>query len=444
MAAHVFAYAYQGPTTMPNAEHVLLVDDEPHVLASTAQTLELAGFSVSCFENAHRALQSIDRNWPGIVISDLRMPRLDGIELMQKIHARDSDIPFILISGHADIADAVKAIQQGAYDFLEKPYHQGRLVECAKRAQNHRKLVLENRRLSNALDEHTKNIWIGNSLPTQTLRDQLSLAAQMFDPITLQGERGSGKTLAALALHKMSMCSGAFKTIDCRMISEDTNWNELTCKANGGTLVLRHVDRTKTLQLQSLSHMLANETNFSARLIATCRTPLSLKPNSDENIPSSLFYKITRKTIKVPNLQSRAEDIPLLFRHFLDTESRKLGRPAPVFGSSFLAQLMTRDWPDNVRELKGISEEWFARTEGEREIKPEKTTSTQDTTLSLPELVSQFEKQLIRRELEAQGGDIKNTYAALGIPRKTLYDKLSKHGISRESFIAGNLTNSDD
>lgn len=429
---------------MPNAGHILLVDDEPHVLASTTQTLELAGFSVSGFENANDALRTIDRDWSGIVISDLRMPRLDGIELMQKIQARDSDIPFILISGHADIADAVKAIQQGAYDFLEKPFHQGRLAECAKRAQNHRNLVLENRRLSNALDEHAKNIWIGNALPTQKLRDQLSLASQTPDSLTLQGERGSGKTLAALALHKMSMCSGPFKTIDCRMINKDTNWDEFTCSAKGGTLVLQHADRAKTLELQSLSHMLAKEENFPIRLIATSRTPLALKPNSDGNIPSLLFYKITRRTIKVPNLQSRAEDIPLLFRHFLDIESRKLGKPAPVFGSSFLAELMTRDWPDNTRELKGISEGWFAQTENGGEIRPEESTCTQDPTLSLPELVSQFEKQLIRRELEAQGGDIKSTYTALGIPRKTLYDKLSKYDISRESFIAGKLTNSDD
>lgn len=429
---------------MPSAGQILLVDDEPHVLASTTQTLELAGFSVSGFENAHDALRAIDRSWSGIVISDLRMPRLDGIELMQKIQARDADIPFILISGHADIADAVKAIQQGAYDFLEKPFHQGRLAECAKRAQNHRNLVLENRRLSNALDEHAKDIWIGNSLPTQKLRDQLSLASQTLDSLTLQGDRGSGKTLAALAMHKMSMCRGAFNTIDCRMIDGGTNWDELLSAANGGTLVLQHADRAKTLELQSLSHILANETSFSVRLIATSRTPLTLKPNSDGNIPSWLFYKVTRKIIKVPNLQSRAEDIPLLFRHFLDTESRKLGRHAPVFGSSFLAELMTRDWPDNARELKGISEGWFARTENEGEIKPENSSARQDTTLSLPELVSQFEKQLIRRELEAQGGDIKSTYAALGIPRKTLYDKLSKHGISRESFIADKLTNSDD
>lgn len=429
---------------MPSSGHILLVDDEPHVLASTAQTLELAGFKVSGFENASDALRTIDRSWSGIVISDFRMPRLDGIELMQKIQTRDPDIPFILISGHADIADAVKAIQQGAYDFLEKPFHQGRLAECAKRAQNHRNLVLENRRLSNALEEHAKNIWIGNSLPTQKLRDQLSLASQTLDSLTLQGERGSGKTLAAFALHKMSMCSGLFKTIDCRMINRDTNWDELISSANGGTIVLQHADRAKTFELQSLSHMLNNEENFSARLIATCRTPLTLKPNSDGNIPSSLFYKITRKTIKVPNLQSRAEDIPLLFRHFLDTESRRLGRPAPVFGSSFLAELMTRDWPDNARELKGISEGWFAQAENEGEIKPEDGTTRQDTTLSLPELVSQFEKQLIRRELEVQGGDIKSTYTALGIPRKTLYDKLSKHGISRESFTGSKLTNSDD
>lgn len=429
---------------MSNTGHILLVDDEPHVLASTTQTLELAGFNVSGFENANDALRTIDRSWPGIVISDLRMPRLDGIELMQKIQARDSDIPFILISGHADIADAVKAIQQGAYDFLEKPFHQGRLAECAKRAQNHRNLVLENRRLSNALDEHAKNIWIGNSLPAQKLRDQLSLAAQTPSSLTLQGERGSGKILAALALHKMSMCSGSFKTIDCRMINEDTNWGELIRSAKGGTLVLQHADRAKTLELQSLSHMLADEQRFPVRLIATSRTPLTLKPICDGNIPSSLFYKITRKVIKVPNLQSRAEDIPLLFRHFLDTESRKLGRPAPIFGSSFLAELMTRDWPDNARELKGISVGWFAQTETEGEIKPEDRTARQDTTLALPELVSQFEKQLIRRELEAQDGDIKSTYTALGIPRKTLYDKLSKYDISRESFIAGKFTSSDD
>ncbi len=167
------------------------------------------------------------------------------------------------------------------------------------------------------------------------------------------------------------------------------------------------------------------------RLVATTRRDLAANQKTNP-LPSSLFYTFTQYVIKVPTLRHRAEDIPVLIRHFLDTQSRRRNRIPPNIGSHYLAELMTRDWPGNVSDLKHISDSWFANAgENETEVKPLTEAKQGEDLLSLPERLAKIEKNLIEGELSKNAGDIKRTYSALGIPRKTLYDKLSKYGIKR-------------
>ncbi|MGB0865709.1 MAG: sigma-54-dependent transcriptional regulator [Granulosicoccaceae bacterium] len=423
---------------MNNLEKILLVDDDPHVLASTAQTLELAGFDVVAHEQPAEALRLIDRSWPGVVITDLRMPKIDGIELMQKIQRVDEDLPLILISGHADIADAVQALRKGAYDFLEKPFHAGRLCDCTRRALAHRQLVLENRRLSTALSEQADSTWIGSSLAAQRLREQISVAARNSEPLTLIGERGCGKTLAAITLHKNRSLSGHLEIIDCNILDSSTDWRNTINNCKSGTLILKHIERADYDALLELNELLRSDSALSIQLIATARRFPALGDKSAKGVPSWLFYELTRKTIEVPDLASRAEDIPVLFKHFLQKASRILQRPVPMVRSAYLAELMTRDWPDNTRELKGICDSWLAEHDERHNEISKMPSESDEPQLSLPERVSLFEKKIIESELEGQQGDIKKTYTALGIARKTLYDKLEKYVIRREDFLATN------
>lgn len=416
---------------MISSGSILLVDDEEHVLRSTAQTLELAGFAVTSCANARDALSKLDRQWPGLIISDLRMPKMDGIELMQRSHLRDSDIPFILLSGHADIADAVNAIRDGAYDFLEKPFHQGRLIETARRAQSHRTLILENRRLSTALENQIDSAWLGNSLPSQIFRDKLRAAARSNQAITLYGEQGTGKSLAADISHRLSNQSGEKIQVDCHVGEIKITWPKHLELAEKGTLVLQNIDRASPDNLDSLNQCLKAQQTQKPRLIATSRSDL-IEAQHEQPIPLSLYYELTQDVLIVPSLRSRAEDIPILLRHFLNTESKKLHRDPPNFGSQFLAELMTHDWPGNTRELKHISDKWFSsQQENQGDSFLRSSSGAIACPLNLPERVAQFEKNLIEQELARNSGDVKSTYTALGIPRKTLYDKLAKHGIKR-------------
>ncbi len=419
---------------MINSGYILLVDDEEHVLRSTAQTLEIAGFTVTPCSNARDALSKLDRRWPGLIISDLRMPKMDGIELMHRCHLRDSDVPFILLSGHADIADAVNAIRDGAYDFLEKPYHRGRLIETARRAQNHRTLILENRRLSIALEKQIDSAWLGNSLASQLFRDKLRTAAKSEQAITLHGEQGTGKSLAADISHRLSSQTGRKIQVDCHVGSIKIDWPKNLSRAENGTLVLKHIDRASPVNLDTLNQSLKALTIQKPRLIATSRSDL-IAGQDKQPMPLSLYYELTQEVLIVPPLRSRAEDIPILLRHFLNTESKKLDRAPPNFGSHYLAELMTHDWPGNTRELKHISDKWFShQQEPQREGAPS-LADTSESILSLPERMAQFEKKLIEHELAKNAGDVKSTYLALGIPRKTLYDKLAKHDIKRARDI---------
>lgn len=413
---------------------IILVDDDPHVLEATAQSLELGGFRVTAVSSGVEALRLIDRDWPGLVITDLRMPRLDGIELMQKIQRVDPQLPLILISGHADIADAVQALRKGAYDFLEKPFHTGRLCDCARRALAHRQLVLENRRLSGVANEQLQLSWIGSSQAAMLFREALSQAARDAEALTLLGERGSGKLLAATTVHRVGAATGHCTAVDCRAVDGETNWSKLLKSGERGTLILRHLDRANYGGLVALDRWMTEHTPNQLKLVATARKMPSLGNLAEPALPSSLFYTLTRRTIKVPNLASRVEDIPFLFKHFVAEECRRLGREAPMVSSAYLAELMTRSWPDNCRGLRGHCHTLLASDRELAELGEEEGVQSSERP-TLPERVAAFEKRLIESELESQKGDIKRTYQGLGIARKTLYDKLEKYAIRREDFL---------
>src|SRR5690606_22973779 len=206
-----------------NQIQVLLIDDDPHLRLALSQTLDLAGLTVTTLDRAEGIAERLSRDWPGVVVSDIRMPGLDGLQLLEQIRARDAELPVLLITGHGDVPLAVQAMRAGAYDFLEKPFASEQLLESVRRALDLRRLVLDNRSLRLALaDRQQLDVrLLGRSPVMQRLRDQVAALAATSADVLILGETGAGKEVVARALHDLSnRRDGPFVAINAGALAE--------------------------------------------------------------------------------------------------------------------------------------------------------------------------------------------------------------------------------
>ncbi len=446
---------------------VIIIDDEKHLRISLGQTLELAGYQVMSYESATQALKAIHIEWPGVVISDIRMPGMDGMAFLQEARNLDPDLPVILITGHGDISTAVTAMRQGAYDFLEKPFRNEILLDVVARALDKRRLTLENRSLKEELARHTTP---GPRVLSRTPNMQRVMAlanqiARVETDLLLWGETGSGKDLLARHIHEQSNRAGRqFVAINCGAVPESIIESELFGHepgaftgaskrrigkfehANGGTLFLDEIESMplnlqvkllRVLQERQLERLGSNTpVNLDIRVIAATKT--DLKAASAEGIfREDLYYRLNVVTLDIPPLKERREDIPLLFQHFAIVAATRSGLEAPTPAPSQLSLLMSHDWPGNVRELRNLAERYvLLGATCDHDLEQLMFGNSSRQPLSLPEQVEMFEKSLIEQALGRNKGSIKDTLEDLSLPRKTLYDKLKKYGLSREDFLA--------
>ena len=242
---------------------IIFVDDEQHIRMAVSQTLEIAGYEVHCLERADKVLSLLVEDWPGVVITDINMPGLDGLALMQQVHQHDADLPVILITGHGDISMAVNAIRDGAYDFIEKPFPADLLLDVVKRAMEKRSLTLENRQLRQELASHATlgPRVLGKTEVMQRMRRLISQIAPSSSDVMLHGETGTGKELIARYIHESSpRHNHNFVAINCGAVAESIMESELFGHeqgaftdakqkrigkfeyANGGTLFLDEIE----------------------------------------------------------------------------------------------------------------------------------------------------------------------------------------------------------
>lgn len=444
---------------------VILIDDEAHLRTACSQAFELAGLSVAAFDSAESALHEIDRNHPGIVVTDVKMAGMGGLQLLATTLERDPQLPVILITGHGDISMAVKAIQDGAYDFLEKPFASDRLVDVARRALELRRLVLENRALRGALDtgDGLERLVVGRSAEMVRLRELIvSYGATDADVLVL-GETGTGKELVARSLHDHSArAKGQFVAINCGALPENIIESELFGHisgaftgataarvgkfeyANGGTLFLDEIESMpldlqtqllRVLQERSIVRLGTNEEiPVDVRIIAASKSDLAVQSENGQ-FRADLFFRLNVLALEVPPLRSRRDDIPLLFAHFLDQFATRFKR-APVTPEPHdHAVLMARNWRGNVRELQNVAMR-YALGFGLESIETPPEASAPNNE-NLPDRVARFESVIIQQTLLANDGRLKPTYEQLGISRKTLYEKIRKHGLqAREDDAA--------
>lgn len=442
---------------MSDTGPVLFVDDEEPLRIAAQQTLELADLDCRCFDRAAPALSVIGPDFPGILVTDIRMPGMDGTELMRAALQKDPEFPVILVTGHGDLELAVAMMRDGAYDFIEKPYAPERLVDAVRRALEMRRLTVDNRRLRRDMAPliGIKDGLRGFSPEMETVRTQIRAVAVSDADVLIVGDTGTGKGLAAQALHAASKrADRPFVAINCAALPADMIESELFGHEPGafagatraragkfeharrGTVFLDEIDSLPLALQAKLLH--AVETRSINRLGSHDRIDLDVRfiaaSKSDLEAAAArgvfrgdLLYRLNVVTIRMPTLAARRQDIPMLFLTFVAQMADRYGQPVPQVPGAVLDAVAARDWPGNARELRNAAERYVLGL-------PDAADQAAPTAGTLVERVAEHERALIAASLAANAGRLKDTYEALGISRKALYEKMQRYGLERESF----------
>lgn len=440
---------------------VIVVDDEAPIRQAVEQWLTLSGFTVQVFARAEECLAELPEHFPGVLLTDVRMPGISGLELLARLQVIDKDLPVILLTGHGDVPMAVEAMREGAYDFLEKPFSPETLISNLRRALEKRQLILENRRLHEQADARTRldATLLGMSPSLQTLRHHVLELSQLSVNVIIRGETGSGKELVARCLHDFGpRASKPFVALNCAAIPEHLFEAELFGHesgaftgaqgkrigrleyADGGTVFLDEIESMpmaqqvkllRVLQDKRLERLGSNQSiDVDLRIIAATKPDL-LEEARAGRFREDLAYRLNVAELRLPALRERREDIPLLFNHFARAAAERMGREAPVVSAVRLSQLLSHDWPGNVRELANAAERQALGL-----TRPDVETHAEPTGQSLAAQQEAFEAQCLRASLDRHKGDIKAVLHELQLPRRTLNEKMQRHGLMREMFLS--------
>ena len=443
---------------------VILIDDDPHLRQALYQTLDLAGLHVLPLAEANGLAERIGRDWPGVVVSDIRMPGMDGLELLAQLHGQDPELPVLLITGHGDVPLAVQAMRAGAYDFLEKPFASDALLDSVRRALALRALVMDNRSLRLALSDRQllSSRLLGVSPAMLRLREQIGALAATKADVLILGETGSGKEVVARALHDLSARrNGPFVAINAGALAESVVESELFGHepgaftgaqkrrigkfefANGGTLFLDEIESMsldvqvkllRLLQERVVERLGGNQLiPLDIRVIAA--TKEDLRQAADQGrFRADLYYRLNVAPLRIAPLRERGEDVLMLFDYFAGEASVRHDLTPNVLQPAQRALLLRHTWPGNVRELQNVAERFALGLELALDNSAEgQPAAGNEVAGGLSEQVEHFEKSLIAAELERSHSSMRSLAEALGVPRKTLHDKLRKHGLNFDS-----------
>jgi two-component system response regulator AauR len=434
---------------------VLIVEDDPHVLLGCQQALALEDIHSEGVASAEEALARVGDDFAGIVVSDIRLPGIDGLELLTRLKARDRSLPVVLITGHGDVSMAVNAMRDGAYDFMEKPFSPERLVEVVRRALEQRGLAREVWSLRKQLAERDslEGRIIGRSPAMQELRALIANVADTSANVLIEGETGTGKELVARCLHDFSRRHAKqFVALNCGGLPENLFESEIFGHeanaftgagkrrigkiehAHHGTLFLDEVESMpinlqikllRVLQERTLERLGSNQSvAVDCRVIAATKSDLAELSKASQ-FRSDLYYRLNVVTLELPPLRERREDILQLFEHFLQVSALRFDRETPSLDPQTMAALMGHDWPGNVRELRNVAERYALGLPAFK-----KSGAVVDShNLGFFEAVEAFEKNLLGEALQRSGGNLSQASQELGMAKTTLFDKVKKYGL---------------
>jgi two-component system, NtrC family, nitrogen regulation response regulator NtrX len=445
---------------------ILIVDDESEIRLSLKGVLEDEGYKTSVAESGEACLELLRKQALDVVLLDVWLPGIDGLETLQKIRELDKAPEVIMISGHGTIETAVRATKLGAYDFLEKPLSLDKTLILIKNAIEAKRLRQENTDLKQKLQY--KSVIVGDSVPMKALRQQIGLMAPTNGRVLIYGESGTGKELVAHAIHAQSLRKDqTFVEVNCAAIPEDLIESELFGrlkssfpgassdkegkfqKAHGGTLFLDEVGDMslktqskvlRTLDEQRFAPVGSNEAiTVDARVIASTNKDLE-EEISKGNFREDLFYRLNVIPFLVPPVRERKEDIPLLARHFLKDFASTYGRRPREITDEAIEALMRYSWPGNVRELRNVIERIVimnpTTSRFDRKHLPplvyrngsRRIASTEFSTLH--QARDAYERDYILKKLDENHGNVTRTAEVLGLERSHLYRKMKTLGIA--------------
>jgi len=450
-------------------KEIYFCDDDRNITYAIKLIMHKTSFKCTFFNDPLELLENIVPDWNGIVVTDLTMPKIDGFEVIKRVKLIDEGIPVIVLTGDGDVESVVKALMAGAYDYLEKPLCKDYMIESAKRAIEKRGLRLENKALRKKVKHNKKDGFIGQSTAMIKLKEMLIGIAGSDANVMIIGETGSGKEVTARFIHDSSERKGeTFTAINCGAIPENLIDSDLFGheagaftgaaksrigkieQTNKGTVFLDEVNSMplamqvkllRVLEERVVEKLGSNKlTPVDIRLVAASQVDLKELVAKGE-FREDLYYRLNVIPVKLPPLKHRREDIPLLFNYFILEFCAQYNRELIKVSSRDIENLMLRDWPGNVRELRNIAERFVitgSLPESDIDVQFEEPVLgsgfSAPQNLTLPEKVGAYEKYLIEEELKRNNAVVDSTFKGLGIPRKTLYDKMKKYNINRILF----------
>jgi two-component system NtrC family response regulator len=449
---------------------ILLVDDDDNLRWVTQTQIEEAGYAVAAAADGDAALASISAERPDLVVTDLRMPGMSGMELLRRIRSADPDLPVIIMTAYGTIQNAVEAVKSGAYDYLTKPIDSEDLLLVIRRALEHTGLIEEVRNLRQSLDRKYgfENI-IGHSDALLSVLDMAARAARTSSTILIRAETGTGKELLARAIHiNSARKEQPFVTINCGAIPKDLLESELFGHvkgsftgamahkkgkietADGGTLFLDEIgEMPLELQVKLLRLIQEGEIDkvgatqplrVDVRIIAATHRNLQAMIE-DGTFREDLYYRLAVIPLSLPPLRERAEDIPELLQHFFVRTKERVGRPNAVLPLSLMKYFQNYRWPGNIRELENVIERVVVLSRADEitaddlpDFLRQEHVPVDALHLELPPQgvsLEAVERELIERALKKFNGNQTHTAKYLDISRKALMYRMEKHGIRR-------------
>jgi two-component system nitrogen regulation response regulator NtrX len=443
---------------------ILIVDDESGIRESLGALLRDEGYEIETLHSGEDCLARLKRDEFDLVLLDVWLPKMDGLETLERLQSQDDAPIVVMISGHGNVEAAVRATKLGAFDFIEKPLSLEKVVLVVRNALDYVRLEDENRRLRAELEE--RHEILGGSVPMKALRQQIALTAPTTGRVLIYGESGTGKELVARALHENSTRSGMpFVEVNCAAIPEELIESEMFGhrkgsftgasedkvgkfqKADGGTLFLDEIGdmslKTQSKVLRVLEEQRVEPLGSNQPVTVDVRVLAATNKKLEEEIGRNafredLFYRLNVIPFYVPALRERTEDIPVLAAHFLKEFCEAYGKKPKEFTPTAAEVLLAYPWPGNVRELRNLVERLVIMCPSPRiephHLPPElfrgASKSPQKPYESLQEARSAYEREFVLRKLEENRWNMTKAAAALGLERSHLYRKMRSLGIA--------------
>lgn len=440
------------PTVPPL--QVVLVEDDPPLRDATMQALALEGAEVFACPDARAALGWLDADFPGVVVSDVRMPGIDGIAFFAALRELDPDLPVILTTGHGDIAMAVTAMKNGAADFLTKPYSSADLIRAVRTASQRRMLALENRRLREEAGRSVGLAIPGASAAAQRLRSVIEGVARSEIDVILTGPVGTGKSHGARLIHDLSpRRNRPFVVVDAGVLAHEDaelllfgrdrgagqlggglSRTGLIERANGGTLFLEEITTASSVLTTRLASLMEKREVWPIGADRARRLNIRIiiawmAKNAQDSGRDPVWHRLGAVQIAFPPLTERREDVPEIFRLFVNRHAREAGLPAPPIGEQQWRHVQCHDWPANLHELSGYARAFVLGLSDIDGLDPQRVGQR-----PLHQIVADFERTLLEDALRQCNGDIPTLQAMLKTPRKTIYDKLARYDLKPARF----------